>query len=65
MREGILNAEFQKTIIRCPKFKIFLKLHRGNVGYLIENSSRPGDLVFDPFAGSGTTLVSSPTCQHS
>ena len=24
---------------------------------LIENSSRPGDLVFDPFLGSGTTLI--------
>ncbi len=23
----------------------------------IENSSRPGDLVFDPFAGSGSTLI--------
>ena len=25
--------------------------------YLIRNSSRPGDLVLDPFAGSGTTVV--------
>ena len=25
--------------------------------YLVRNSSRPGDLVLDPFAGSGTTVV--------
>ena len=25
--------------------------------YLVRNSSRPGDLVLDPFAGSGTTGV--------
>lgn len=25
--------------------------------YLIRNSSRPGDLVLDPFAGSGTTVI--------
>jgi len=27
------------------------------VGRLIKNSSRPNDLVFDPFGGSGTTLI--------
>jgi DNA modification methylase len=27
------------------------------VARMIANSSRPGDLVYDPFAGSGTTLV--------
>ena len=25
--------------------------------YLVRNSSRPGDLVLDPFAGSGTTVI--------
>jgi DNA modification methylase len=25
--------------------------------YLIENSSHPGDLIFDPFGGSGSTLI--------
>ena len=27
------------------------------IGYLIERSSKPGDIVFDPFSGSGTTAV--------
>jgi DNA modification methylase len=27
----------------------------------LRNSSRPGDLVLDPFAGSGTTLIASET----
>lgn len=27
------------------------------IGYLIKNSSRPSELVLDPFGGSGTTLV--------
>ena len=30
--------------------------------YLIRNSSRPGDIVLDPFAGSGTTLAA---CEQS
>ena len=30
--------------------------------YLIHNSSRPGDIVLDPFAGSGTTLAA---CEQS
>jgi DNA modification methylase len=27
------------------------------IGYLMENSSKEGDLVFDFFMGSGTTLI--------
>lgn len=27
------------------------------VAYCLENSSRPGDVILDPFAGSGTTLI--------
>ena len=27
------------------------------IGYLIERSSKPGDIVLDPFSGSGTTAV--------
>ena len=27
------------------------------IAYLMENSSRPGDTVLDPFGGSGTTLI--------
>lgn len=30
--------------------------------YYIENSSAPGDLVFDPFAGTGSTLVAARRC---
>lgn len=29
----------------------------GEVSYLIEKLTKPGDLVVDPFAGSGTTLL--------
>lgn len=26
-------------------------------GYLVQNSSKPGDIVLDPFSGSGTTVI--------
>ncbi|MFR8056999.1 MAG: DNA methyltransferase [Dialister invisus] len=29
----------------------------GLFAYQIENSSKPGDIVLDSFAGSGTTMV--------
>ena len=35
---------------------------RQRLDYLIRNSSRPGDIVLDPFAGSGTTLAA---CEQS
>ena len=28
----------------------------------IENSSKPGDLVIDPFGGSGSTLIAAEEC---
>ncbi len=30
----------------------------------IRNSSRPGDVVLDPFGGSGTTLIAADNCQR-
>mgnify|MGYP000099217460 FL=1 len=56
----------QTTVIDCPR----PKANRDHptmkpiplFDYLIRNSSRPGDIVLDPFAGSGTTLAA---CEQS
>jgi DNA modification methylase len=33
----------------------------GLVQYLLSNSTQPGEIVLDPFAGSGSTLIA---CHH-
>jgi hypothetical protein len=43
-----LPPEFQDDDVRYPE---------SLVRYFLEEYTRPGDLVFDPFAGFGTTLV--------
>jgi DNA modification methylase len=52
---------FQTSIIECAK-PTKSDLHPTTkpvevVSRLIENSSRPGEIVYEPFSGSGTTLI--------
>lgn len=57
-----LNGRRDRDSVYLPKVKSHAQEHLLQkptqlVRYLIERSSRPGDLVLDPFAGSGTTGV--------
>jgi site-specific DNA-methyltransferase (adenine-specific) len=57
-----LNGRRDRDAVYLPKVKSHAQEHllqkpRALITYLIERSSRPGDLVLDPFAGSGTTGV--------
>lgn len=48
MKRGLLPEEFQDDDVRSDEFL---------VEYFIEHFTQPGDTVFDPFAGFGTTLL--------
>ena len=55
-----LTGRRDRDSVYLPKVKSHLQQHLLQkptqlVSYLIEKSSQPGDLVLDPFAGSGTT----------
>jgi len=55
-----LNGRRDRDCVYWPKVKSHQQEHLMQkpvelVEYLIEKSSQPGDLVLDPFAGSGTT----------
>jgi DNA modification methylase len=48
IRRGLLPEEFRDDDVRSVEFL---------VEHFIEHFTRPGDTVFDPFAGFGTTLL--------
>lgn len=56
-------GDYQGTPDHAPKINVKSKNHHPTVkplrlmSYLIAIGSRPGDLILDPFMGSGTTLV--------
>jgi site-specific DNA-methyltransferase (adenine-specific) len=57
-----LNGRRDRDSVYWPKVKSHLQEHLLQkpsqlITFLIEKSSRPGDLVLDPFAGSGTTGI--------
>lgn len=59
-RAKVINSPGSKQIFACPA--PFGKIHPTQkpvelMAHYIENSSQPGDLVLEPFAGSGTTLL--------
>ena len=66
-REELLDTiekiyeESTSTIIKEPK-PLFSRLHPtmkplNLIGQLVHNSSKEGEIVLDPFGGSGTTLM--------
>jgi site-specific DNA-methyltransferase (adenine-specific) len=59
-RARTINEPGSKQLMSCPRPK--LRFHSTQkpvrlMSYYIRNSSERGDLVLDPFAGSGSTLV--------
>ncbi len=48
VNRGLLPKEFQDDDVRSTEFL---------VEYFIEYFTKPGDIIFDPFAGFGTTLL--------
>lgn len=56
------NAHCKNTVLRYPVVQGKKRIHPTQkplelFKYLIEVSSNPGDIVLDPFAGSGTTVI--------
>lgn len=56
------NAHCKNTVLRYPVCSGKKRIHKTQkplelFKYLIEVSSNPGDIVLDPFSGSGTTAV--------
>jgi len=58
---GNLLNERNTTVVREPKPSISAEHPTmkpiGLIEHMMLNSSKPGDLVFDPFGGSGSTLI--------
>jgi DNA modification methylase len=59
-RQGLSQPQ-PITLLSCPPTQEFTEKGLHNPVELVErairNSSRPGDVVLDPFGGSGTTLI--------
>lgn len=60
------NAHCKNTVLRYPVCSGKKRIHKTQkplelFKYLIEVSSNPGDIILDPFSGSGTTAVA---CQQ-
>lgn len=54
--------EYRDDVISAPIVRGKARQHPTQkpievMGYIIENSSQPGDIILDPFMGSGTTAV--------
>jgi DNA modification methylase len=61
-RPGDGTHQYACQTVNAPDGRIGDRYHEWQkpmelIERLIRNSSNPGDLVFDPFAGSGTTLL--------
>jgi site-specific DNA-methyltransferase (adenine-specific) len=67
--EHLRKGKYATNIIRIPSLKGISKEKAGHpsqkpvalINHLVSSSSKPGDLVLDPFLGSGTTAVSCET----
>jgi site-specific DNA-methyltransferase (adenine-specific) len=64
-----LNKKGESDVITLPRVAPQKKQHPTEkptqlLRYLIEQSTVPGELVIDPFAGSGSTLIAAFECKR-
>ena len=64
-----LNKQGESDVITVPRVPSQRKIHPTEkptqlLRYLIEMSTLPGELVVDPFAGSGATLIAAFQCKR-